>query len=217
MIDAILPTWAVAVEAFDDRTPAPLFPDEELVVANAVDKRRREFATGRRCARAALAGLGRPPVALPTGPSRAPVWPAGVTGSITHCDGYRAAAVADTARAWSLGIDAETDEPLPPGVLDMVAGEAERAALADRQRRDDTAHWDRLLFSAKESVYKTCAPLTGRFMDFDAAVVTIGAGRDFTARLTVPGPVVDGVEVAELAGRWTVGRGLVLTAIVLAR
>ncbi|GIE93935.1 4'-phosphopantetheinyl transferase family protein [Paractinoplanes rishiriensis] len=217
MIDDILPPFAVAVEAFDDLTPAPLFPEEEREVAKAVEKRRNEFATGRRCARAALAGLGHPPVAVPVGERRSPVWPAGVVGSITHCTGYRAAVVAADGRAWSVGVDAENNEPIPEGVLGAVAGGTERAAVADLLARDPKVCWDRLLFSAKESVYKVCFPLIRRFMEFDAAVVTLDPGGTFAARLTVPGPVLDGIEVTELSGRWTAGRGLLLTAITLER
>ena len=49
------------------------------------------------------------------------------------------------------------------------------------------------------------------------ADVTIDAGGTFTARLLVPGPVVDGAEVTAFAGRWAVGRGLMAAAITLHR
>jgi 4'-phosphopantetheinyl transferase EntD len=217
LIGAILPDCAVAVEAFDDATPAPLFPEEARLVANAVEKRRREFATARRCAREALAAIGHPPGPLPTGARGAPVWPGGVVGSITHCAGYRAAVVAPAARLWSVGIDAEPDEPLPDGVLAAVASEPERAAVDDLLRRDGRARWDRLLFCAKESVYKAWFPLTGRFLDFTGAVVSIDPAGGFTARLTVDGPVVGGDRVTAFRGRWSVARGLAVTAVALER
>lgn len=85
-------------------------------------RRQREFATARSCARTALARLGVPPVPVLASPRGAPRWPAGVVGSITHCDGYRAAAVAYTRDVVSLGIDAEPDEPLPnDGTLGPIA------------------------------------------------------------------------------------------------
>jgi 4'-phosphopantetheinyl transferase EntD len=217
MIDALLPAAVIAVEAFDDRVPAPLFPEEERLVAKAVEKRRREFATGRRCARDGLAALGHPPTALPRGEWGSPVWPAGVVGSITHCAGYRAAVVASADRVWSVGIDAEPNEPMPNGVLDHVTGPGERAAVADLLGRDGPVRWDRLLFSAKESVYKVCFPLLRRFMEFGAAEVTMDEAGGFTARLTIPGPCIDGREVTVLTGRWLAAEGLLLTAITLDR
>ncbi|MGY3133877.1 hypothetical protein ACVWZM_004559 [Bradyrhizobium sp. USDA 4501] len=62
----------------------PLFPGEENAVAGAVEKRRREFAAGRYCARCALSQLGFPTVAIPSAPDRSPVWPAGALGSVSH-------------------------------------------------------------------------------------------------------------------------------------
>ena len=94
MIEAILPAEAAAEEAFSDPPGVALFPEEEAVIAKAVDKRRREFTTARACARAALARLGLPPVPIVPGLRGAPQRPDGVVGSMTHCAGYRACAVA---------------------------------------------------------------------------------------------------------------------------
>src|SRR6185369_16867773 len=122
----ILPPEVAAAEAYEDRLDDVLFPEEEAVVSQAVERRRREFVTGRACARRALAALGVPPAPLLPGPRREPLWPAGVVGSITHCEGYRACAVArDTAIA-SIGIDAEPNAPLPDGVLRLVSLPEER-------------------------------------------------------------------------------------------
>jgi hypothetical protein len=81
VIEQILPPGVAAEEAFGDLPDVVLFPDEETVVANAVEKRRREFATARACARAALAKLGVPPVPIVPGHRGAPRWPQGVVGS----------------------------------------------------------------------------------------------------------------------------------------
>ena len=67
MIEEILPPEVATAEAFDDAAPAVLFPAEEAAIARAVPKRRSEFATGRACARAALAKLGLPPSPVHTG------------------------------------------------------------------------------------------------------------------------------------------------------
>src|SRR5258708_36276243 len=125
MINTILPATARSAEAFPDRADETPFPEEMAMVANAVDKRRREFATGRACAREALRELGIAPGPILAGERGMPRWPPGVVGSITHCAGYRAAAVAGSGDLMAIGIDAEPDAPLPDGVLDVVALPAE--------------------------------------------------------------------------------------------
>ncbi|MEH1127738.1 4'-phosphopantetheinyl transferase family protein [Micromonospora sp. CPCC 206061] len=216
MLEEILPPVVVAEEAFADPPGVPLFPEEAAAVANAVAKRRDEFTTARYCARAALRRLGVAPAPILPGERGAPGWPAGIVGSMTHCLGYRAAALARRRDVVTIGIDAEPNEPLPHGVLDAVSIEAERALLARLALDAPRVHWDRLLFSAKESVYKAWYPLTGRWLDFaEADVVIDPAVAGFTARLLVPGPVVAGREHREFVGRYLVRGGLVVTAIAV--
>ncbi len=204
------------VETHHDPADAVLFPEEEAVVANAVAKRRDEFTTVRHCARAALGRIGVPPAPILPGQRGAPRWPAGVVGSMTHCDGYRAAVVARAGEVTSLGIDAEPAAPLrDPDVLKMIADETERAALAALGARYPDTPWDRLLFSAKESVYKTWFPLTGRWLGFEEARVELDPDGTFSARLLVEGPVVEGVELKVFSGQWIVRAGVAATAIVL--
>ncbi|WP_399921128.1 4'-phosphopantetheinyl transferase [Streptomyces kanamyceticus] len=204
------------VETHDDPADAVLFPEEEAVVANAVAKRRNEFTTVRHCARAALKSIGVPPAPILPGQRGAPRWPAGVVGSMTHCAGYRAAVVARADEVTSLGVDAEPGEPLrDPDVLGLIADETERAALAGLGARHPGTPWDRLLFSAKESVYKTWFPLTGRWLGFEGARVELDPDGTFTARLLVEGPVVEGVELKVFSGQWIVRDGIAATAIVL--
>jgi 4'-phosphopantetheinyl transferase EntD len=217
MIERILPPPVVTAESFGDDAGAILFPEEQVVIANAVESRRREFATGRTCARAALAGLGQPAVAVLRGPGGAPQWPKGIVGSITHCDGYRAAAVAFTKDVVSLGMDAEPDEPLPDhGMLHLIALEEERARLRELAAGAPGTCWDRLLFTAKESVYKTWFPLARRWLGFESADVVIDAhAGTFTARLLVHGPLVNGSPLTVLHGRWLACQGILITAIVV--
>ena len=69
----------------------------------------------------ASARLGVPPAPILPGERGAPQWPAGYAGSITHCAGYRAAAVARTREMLTIGVDAEPHDVLPDGVLDHVS------------------------------------------------------------------------------------------------
>ncbi|MEU8262513.1 4'-phosphopantetheinyl transferase superfamily protein [Micromonospora sp. NPDC048999] len=217
MIETLLPPTVVTVEAFSDLPGEAPYPGEEDLIAKAVEGRRREFVTARRCAREALAHLGYAPAPIRPGPKREPLWPAGVVGSITHCASYRAAAVArDTALA-SLGIDAEPHGVLPDGVAEAVTVAGEPELLRRLAHTDPYVHWDRLLFSAKESVYKAWYPVTGRWLGFEEAELSIDpASRSFTARLLVDGTRTDGgPPLTALHGRYLVAEGLVVTAVAL--
>jgi 4'-phosphopantetheinyl transferase EntD len=214
LLTDVLPACAHAVEVFHDPPEARLLPEEEAHVARAVEVRRREFTTGRHCARVALRRLGYAPVAIGRGERGAPGWPTGVVGSITHCAGYRAAAVARATDLRALGIDAEPHQPLPAEVLDLVALPPERERLDRLAALGPGIAWDRLLFSAKESVYKVWAPLTGTFLDFDGAEIVVNPAEGaFVARLRRPGARVVGDARGELHGRFIVRRGLVITAV----
>ncbi|MCH5670597.1 4'-phosphopantetheinyl transferase family protein [Streptomyces gilvus] len=224
MIEELLPHEVVVVEAHgDDGTePAPLYPEEAAVVAQAVPKRRREFALVRACARRAMEKFGVPPQPVLPGERGAPLWPAGLVGSMTHCEGYSAAALVRAADLASLGIDAEPHGPLPDGVLDAVSLPGEAEGLRRLAEEHPEVHWDRLLFSAKESVYKAWFPLTGRWLEFTEADIEVfvdaGDGPPhggFHAELLVPGPLVGGRRINRFQGRWSVGRGLVATTVTV--
>jgi 4'-phosphopantetheinyl transferase EntD len=217
MIRSLLPSWVRAVETTQDADEDSLWPAERAVVSKAVAKRRVEFTTVRACARAALAELGVPPAPILPGLRGAPGWPDGVVGSMTHCAGYRAAAVASQLSAASIGIDAEPHGPLPEGVLPAIARPEERSWLAELADSAPGVHWDRLLFSMKESVYKAWFPLTARWLDFDEASITVDpAAGTFRARLLVPGPVLDGRELTGFSGRFGVSDTLVVSTIAVA-
>jgi 4'-phosphopantetheinyl transferase EntD len=216
VFERILPAAAAVASAAGDIAGASLFPEEEAAIGRAVEKRRLEFATGRACARRALAQLGLPPAPIPSGPKGEPCWPDGVVGSITHCEGYRACAVAPARELAAIGIDAEPNLPLPQGLLADIALPPERAHLAELARERPDVHWDRLLFSIKECVYKVWFPLAERWLGFEDATVEIDPRRGtFSVRLLVPGPTYDGAALSELAGAWLAGEGLLLAAIAL--
>jgi 4'-phosphopantetheinyl transferase EntD len=220
MIQAILPSDVVAAEALVDveDVDAALAAEERPALARAVDCRRGEYATVRYCARQALTVLGVPPAPI-LSRRREPLWPDGVVGSMTHCEGYRAAAVGRVGELVAIGIDAEPNLSLPVGVLARVA------TLEERRRLDNVAMpgsiaRDRLLFSAKEAVYKAWFPLARRELAFKEAEIVVDAdgrrGR-FAVSLLVRGPDVDGRELTQLSGLWRATSRHLLTAVVLRR
>ncbi|MET8651096.1 4'-phosphopantetheinyl transferase Npt [Nocardia aurea] len=220
MIENILPNGVASAELLaypDDLKPHPA---EEHLIAKSVDKRRRDFVGARYCARQALEQLGEPAVAIGKGERGMPLFPRGIVGSLTHCDGYRAAALAHKLRFRSVGIDAEPHGALPEGVLDSVSLPQEREWLG---ATSTGLHLDRLLFCAKEATYKAWFPLTLRWLGFEDAHITFtvdelsddaGSGT-FHSALLIPGQTTDGgVPLTSFDGRWVIGDGLILTAIV---
>ncbi|MEU2373704.1 4'-phosphopantetheinyl transferase family protein [Streptomyces misionensis] len=225
MIEELLPESVVAVEAHRDDPlwETPLHPEEAVLVSRAVAKRRREFAAVRGCARRAMEKLGIPARPVVSGERGAPQWPAGIVGSMTHCDGYCAAALVRATDLASLGIDAEPHGPLPEGVGPSVFLPAETARLERLAGQRPAVHWDRILFSAKESVYKAWFPLTREWLDFSEADITLDPAPDgaphgtLHAELLVPGPRVGDRRLQVFDGRWSVRDHLVATTVVVPR
>lgn len=204
---------ALVVERTELTAATAAYPEERAAVAAAALQRQREFATGRAAAREALAHLGIPPVALPVAASRAPVWPPGVVGSITHCRGYVAASVARAGDLAAIGIDAEPDTGLPDDVAALALSVDERQGLRDLQARECAPSADLacVAFSAKEAVYKAWTAITGQFLDFHEVTLTLHPSQGvFHAVLDPRRP-----RPHRLSGRYRVGHGLVVTAVLV--
>jgi 4'-phosphopantetheinyl transferase EntD len=198
--------------------PPPVHPEEAAEVAAAVHRRRVEFATGRSCARRALERLRIPHFVLRNDASRAPRWPAGVVGSITHTGGvpggYCGVVVASTRDVLTVGLDAETGESLSPDLWGAVLTPAESRWLhaLPAPRRPRLA---RLAFSAKECFYKAQFPLTRRFLGFEDVEIAIDEGSStFEARVirggTAGAPLLD-----RCRGRYVDDDDMVLTGIAV--
>jgi 4'-phosphopantetheinyl transferase EntD len=214
LIAGLLPPAVAAAESVGalPATGPVLFPAEEAALRTAGPRRRAEFAAGRRCARAALARLGVPAAPLLPGRAGEPLWPAGLTGSITHCAGYRACAVAWATEVAAIGIDAEPNRALPAGLIEAVAAGAERVWIREQAAAVPTVCWDRLLFSAKEAAAKLWYPLAGWWPGFRDVAIRLATAGTFTARLPA-GPGAGGPRPARLTGRWLSSDGLLITAI----
>jgi 4'-phosphopantetheinyl transferase EntD len=199
--------------------PAP-HPDEAAQVARAVPKRQREFAAGRHLARRALARLGEAGefenVVLLNGPDRAPRWPAGVVGSITHTgagdQGYCAVVLGRDRELAAVGIDAEEAEPLEPDLWKFVLTVDERAAL-EREAAETRGLLAKVVFSAKECFYKAQYPLTRQFLGFQQVRITLipGSGQFQAERVDVRG------EMSRCLGRYSLDGALVMTGIAVRR
>jgi 4'-phosphopantetheinyl transferase EntD len=196
LFSRLFPASVGAAAAWVSGEILPLFPEEAKAVGNAVEKRRSEFAAGRNCARLALAQLDHPPCAIPRGPDRAPVWPAGFVGSITHSIDFCAAVVAESHRFRSIGIDSEPIGAISEELADQVLRPDE---AADPHLRFDGADWPTLHFCLKEAAFKAFYPVRRRIIGFHDMRLRVDAGaRAFVAE--APAPLV-------LEGRYDVRYG----------
>lgn len=150
----------------------PLMGSEAHAIRRAVASRKREFRRGRACARQALGLLGLPPIEVPVGPDREPLWPPGYVGSITHCEGFVGAVASPTTVCSALGFDAEPARSLPPEIRKLIlsVGEMEQAAASTA-----AASSELVFFSAKEAIHKALFPTTRVWMDFLDVELRIGS------------------------------------------
>ncbi|MCQ9342413.1 4'-phosphopantetheinyl transferase superfamily protein [Corynebacterium sp. 153RC1] len=191
---------------------ARLHPLERALVSHAVDARKAEFGDARWCAHQALAKLGRDAGGpILRGERGMPLWPAAVSGSLTHTDGFRAAVCAPSLLVRSMGLDAERAEPLPEGVVGSIARVSELAQLERLRENKGITCADRLLFCAKEATYKAWFPLTHRWLGFEQAEIDLRDDGTFVSYLLVRPTPVPFIE-----GKWKVADGyIVATTAVL--
>ncbi|MGH3653800.1 4'-phosphopantetheinyl transferase family protein [Glutamicibacter sp.] len=216
----LLPPSVQVVQTRTELEDGRSYWEEERYIAEAVPERQQEFRTVRVCARRALARLGHAGVALVPDEKRAPIWPAGVVGSMTHCAGFRAAAVASANDIRGVGIDAELHASLPAEILDIILLPEEQVMAAELSAHHPGIAWDRLIFSAKESVFKAWFPLTRQWLDFLECRILIDAqAHRFQASIRARGPVAAEHELTAMNGRWIAegprGQGLLGTCVIV--
>ncbi|NMX62765.1 4'-phosphopantetheinyl transferase superfamily protein [Pseudomonas sp. WS 5079] len=141
-------------------------------IQRSVAKRQAEFLAGRLCARSALQRLEGLDCIPAIGEDRAPVWPAHISGSITHSTGHAAAIVGHKAQWRGLGMDLENLLPLErakrlAGEI-LTADEMQRMAAGPREQ---IAQCVTLTFSAKESLFKALYPIVHKRFYFEHAEV----------------------------------------------
>jgi 4'-phosphopantetheinyl transferase EntD len=169
-----------------DGDECALLPEEMDAFANSVIKSRRASGAARIVARALLAQLGGSRLtALPKSSSGAPIWPNGIVGSLAHDSQVAIAAVGRRDDFAALGVDIEPPEDLP-FELDLIATPRERLKISSYR------YTGRLLFTAKEAVYKAVHPLDNVFLehhdieiDFEARKALVRGGRILDLRFSI--------------------------------
>lgn len=196
LVSRLLAPGLFGAEIWDEGQAITVHPDENIHVVGSAEKRRRDFALGRACARAAMAGLGQGETVIVKGEDGAPLWPPGIVGSITHTQGYAAALVGETGDFAGIGIDAERIGGVTRELWPRIFTSSEQDRLRSQPEPLLAAT---LLFSAKEASYKAWA-LKGApaFREIEIAQDDDGF---VAARSDV-----------RLRGRYAMERGLVLVA-----
>lgn len=154
-------SWAMS-EPVDE--PGLLFPKEAQSIARAVPNRRAEFTGGRVAARKAMWALGVQPAAIEMAENRAPIWPDGLVGSITHADEICMAIVGPSERYRGIGIDLEPDVPMDADLVSEICKPEDLEGVA----ADEHSLLPKRIFSAKEAVYKAHFALAGVTFGFQA-------------------------------------------------
>ena len=167
--------------------PSSLHPAEQRQIDRAAPGRRREYSAGRLLARSLLDSLGAAAAPLLNRPDRAPAWPAGFVGSISHCPTLCAVVVASRSDICAVGVDVEPAVALGTDVEPLVLTARDRDSIAQLPSRIRPLG-GRLVLSAKEAFYKALYPTTGVFLDFTQAWVTFGAEESFIVATSAPLP-----------------------------
>ncbi|MEP1766209.1 MAG: 4'-phosphopantetheinyl transferase superfamily protein [Sulfitobacter sp.] len=215
LTESVLPN-SVAIAARDPRLiPVTIEPSEGVAVARAVPARVAEFHAGRAAARAAMVVLGMPPHPIPMGPDRAPIWPQGLTGSISHTAQSCVSAVGLTSDWVGIGIDLEEATPLDPLLVTQICTRSEQVWLG-QQPPADRGLMAKLIFSAKEAAYKAQYPQSGTLFGFDVMELTVNRKTcSFEAEfLQTKGPFGAGTR---LAGSYVHAAGLLVTGVAIGR
>lgn len=197
---ALPPGFAVAGRPIADAEPAA-FPDEEEAIRNAMTSRRREFRSGRDVARQALRQLGHHPASIPRGRNGEPIWPITIAGSISHTRRAAIAVAASTQICRSIGIDIEEVADIDPDITPIICrpGELSRAHLMPLAE----AAYAKLIFVAKETVFKALFPLFRVHLEFqDVNIVVDPMRASFAA--DVPSPIIDSNCLKNAAGRFLI-------------
>ena len=185
-IREVLPVGAMLAGGEIDGSVGRLFADEEARARTMSAGRRREFAAGRHYARDAMRALGVRPASIPVGASRAPDWPAGIVGAISHSRQFCAAVVARRSRLGAIGLDIESADLLPPEMVPLVCRPAD---CRDRASLEAAVGVDlpKLVFVLKETFFKAYFPVTSAFLEFSDVEIALDPSRSvFQAHLVDP-------------------------------
>lgn len=204
-------SYPVSVFSLHERVPTTeLYDQEANQIKNAVQARKEEYATGRYCARRALQELGIAKASpILAASDRAPIWPPGIVGSISHCEELVTAAVARSPAIRGIGIDVEHRQAVSDCLESLIcrSDEAHEVALLEDAFPGTGLT---IVFCAKEAVYKRIYPQYRTVVDFDAVKINFSMQlKAFHGHVFLPGQ-----ERLAIRGQFAVDECLVYCAVI---
>lgn len=148
--------------------------EEQRISAKFSEKRKKEYTTGRIIAKHLLERIGIYNFPILRGTLGEPLWPQGLTGSISHCADRCFVAIADKKHYKSIGIDIDSIDDLPETLIDGVCTDAEKKWICSMKCQEKEYPYAKMFFSAKESAYKCIFPFIHDFIDFTEAEIAFG-------------------------------------------
>jgi len=189
---------------------------ERALTTSMGSRRIHGFSAGRVAAREALRKLGIEGKSVLIGDKRRPIWPAAVSGSISHCKDRCLAAVAWRKDIAGLGVDVEQLKVLSEGVQNMILTAAEKEQLSTLNADGvDPDTWPCVIFSIKESLYKCLNPLTKKWIDFHQANIKLSPKIGSFDISLAPQAHDDRTRMGCLTGRFLCTEGHVYSAVCL--
>ena len=150
------------------------YPEEiQLLSSRACNSKQANWISGREAARLALSKLGAKPLPILRGDAGEPIWPDRIVGSISHCSPWSIAVAARReTRSLTIGIDLESSDRMckadPHSLLSLICHGTE----LDWVHEGDLSTRLTMIFSAKESLYKSLYPLCKRYIDFNEVEIS---------------------------------------------
>lgn len=172
---AIMPAGVYATcRAIREGDQALLLLEEAASITSKKNPMRDASGAARHVARGLLNQAGLAVGPLMKAPNGAPVWPSGVVGSMAHDDDFAVAAVAPATSFSGVGIDVEPGEPLAEDVAAIVRNADDVLDSVEERLAS------RLLFAAKEAVYKAVFPRDQAILGFEDVVIDFKRSEGWT-------------------------------------
>ncbi len=214
LLASLTPDFVSVAESDTPAITGRVWPEEEAQIVSAAPGRQAEFRAGRVLARRAMARLGTTAAPIPRGRDRAPIWPTGLTGSISHCRRHLAAVVARTTNVAAIGVDIEEITRFRPDLERGFLSAREAVAAMNGHPREQARANAAAMFCVKEAFYKCQSPLTSAWLGFhDVEVTLLETLGACEIRLLVPTP--PGLSSAVFAGRYGFNDGLAAAVVWL--
>ena len=180
-----------------------LYPEELALTKKMSSKRLYDFSSGRYAARKLLLNyeIEKHPILI--GENRAPIWPTGIIGSISHSENLCIAVISDKKALNSIGVDIESSKRINADILPLICNEEEisHIKLLEKASNINILTNAKLIFSIKESLFKCLNPLINNWIDYKEMQVKI----DLKQRTYLATPISANqnlIDIGEISGKW---------------